>query len=261
VSTILVTGGTGTLGRVLVEQLVARDHDVRVLSRRAAPAETGGATWVTGNLRTDDGIGAAVSGVDVIVHCASTTRGDVESSRHLIDAAERGQRPHLVYISIVGVDRVPLGYYRSKVESEHLIEGSGLPWTILRATQFHDLILRGCRALGRLPVMMVPADTDFQPIEVGEVARSLLALAEGPAAGRVPDMGGPAIRTTRQLAQMYLAAAGRHRRIVALRLPGSVFAGYRRGDHLAPQHAVGRVTFEQYLAERFPGSSGEAEPS
>lgn len=246
----LVTGGTGTLGRVVVADLLAQGHEVRVLSRHSAPAGTMASNWVVGDLRKEKGIDEAVAGVDVIIHCASR-RGDVDSARHLIAAAQRAGHSHLVYISIVGVDGVPLGYYQSKRQVEQLVETSNLPWTILRSTQFHDLILRVCGALAHAPMMLVPADTSFQPIDVREVAQRLTELASGPAAGRAPDMGGPEILGTRQLARSYLDARKRHRFLLPLRLPGAAFAGYRSGGHLAPEQAVGRITFAEFLAEHF----------
>jgi uncharacterized protein YbjT (DUF2867 family) len=247
---ILVTGGTGTLGRIVVERLGAQGHDVRVLSRRPRPAGTGATAWATGDLRKGRGIEAAVAGADVIVHCA-TGLGDVGAAGHLIEAARRAGRPHLVYISIVGIDSIPFGYYKSKLAVERQVESSGLPWTVLRTTQFHDLILRGCQALARLPVMMVPASMPFQPIDAGEVAGRLAELAVGPAAGRVPDMGGPEVCFFAKLARGYLAASGRKRPVLPVRLPGAAFAGFRHGDHLARDHAVGRMTFAQFLAQRF----------
>jgi uncharacterized protein YbjT (DUF2867 family) len=261
---ILVTGGTGTLGRTVVQRLADEGHQVRVLSRRPRPAGQaaagqaaaghgasgeGAAEWATGDLRTGLGIGPAVTGAGVIVHCA-TGRGDAGATANLVEAARPG-RPHLVYISIVGIDRVPAGYYKSKLEAERLIEASGLPWTVLRATQFHQLILRGCAALAHLPVLPVPAGTSFQPIDAREVGDRLAALATGPPAGRVPDMGGPEVRGAAGLARSYLEATGRRRLVLPVRLPGAAFAGYRRGGHLAPAHAVGRITFDQFLAERF----------
>jgi uncharacterized protein YbjT (DUF2867 family) len=253
---ILVTGGTGTLGRVVVERLAAQGRQVRVLSRRPPPAERGPAEWATGDLKTGRGIDAAVAGADVIVHCA-TGLGDVGAAQHLIASARRAGSPYLAYISIVGVDRVPVGYYKSKLEVEQQVENSGLPWTVLRATQYHQLILRGCQALAHLPVLPVPAGTAFQPVDAREVAVRLAELATGPAAGRVPDMGGPEVRGAASLALSYLAARGRDRPVVPVRLPGAVFAGYRRGVQLAPDHAVGRVTFEEFLAERFGGASAD----
>jgi uncharacterized protein YbjT (DUF2867 family) len=248
---ILVTGGTGTLGRLVVQRLTP-GAQVRVLSRGPAPPGHDQAGWATGDLRAGRGVDAAVSGAAVIVHCATTLgKGDVQVARHLIGAARRAGSPHLVYISIVGVDRVPVGYYKSKLEAERLVEDSGLPWTMLRATQFHQLILRGCGLLARLPVLLVPAATSFQPIDADEVAARLAELATGPPAGRVPDMGGPEIRGAGDLARSYLEARGRHRLVLPVRLPGAAFAGYRSGYHLAPDQAVGRVTFAEFLTARF----------
>ena len=247
---ILVTGSTGTLGRALVPQLTAAGHEVRAFSRRPRPPSTPPQAWATGDLRANTGLDEALAGIDVIVHCASAQRGDQAAAQNLIAAARRAGAPHLVYISIVGVDQVPAGYYRAKLAVERLIEDSGLPWTILRATQFHDLILRGCEVLARLPVLLVPASS-FQPVSSGEVAGRLASLAGQPPAGRVPDMGGPQVRTSRDLASRYLRASGRHRRILPVQLPGRALAGLRRGGLLAPGHATGTVTFDEFLAARF----------
>jgi len=166
----------------------------------------------------------------------------------------------LVDISIVGVDRVPYRYYQAKLQAERLIQASGLPWTILRATQFHQLVLLVARGLARLPLVPVPAATSFQPTDAAEVADRLTALAIGPPAGRVPDIGGPQIRTAADLVRTYLRMAGRRRPMLSVHLPGPVFAGYRQGGHLAPDHAVGHRTWEQFLAEDL-GHRGRAPAS
>jgi NAD(P)-dependent dehydrogenase (short-subunit alcohol dehydrogenase family) len=142
---ILVTGGSGTLGGGVVARLLAAGHQVRVLSRRPRPA--GGpaaAEWAAGDLVGGDHLAGAVSGVAAIVHCASDPRRpgvDVDGTRNLLRAAQAAGTPHLVDISIVGIDRVPSRYYQAKLEAERLIQTSGLGWTILRATQFHQLVL------------------------------------------------------------------------------------------------------------------------
>lgn len=115
-----------------------------------------------------------------MVHCATTQRGgDERSAANLIAAARRAGATHLVYISIVGVDRVPLGYYRSKYAVEKLVAESGIGWTVLRATQFHDLVVQMLRALAKLPVVVLPAHASDQPVEVAEVADRLAELAQG----------------------------------------------------------------------------------
>jgi uncharacterized protein YbjT (DUF2867 family) len=247
---ILVTGGTGTLGRVIVRDLLASSSSVRVLSRQAGPADAV-VSWAVGDLRTGVGIDDAVAGIDTIIHCASR-RGDVESAKHLLNAAKKASCSHVVFISIVGVDRIPLGYYKSKFAVEHLIEASGLPFTILRTTQFHNLIVRLMAALSKLPVLLVPAHVDFQPIEVTEVAARLIELASGPPAGRVADMGGPEIRSVKDLARNYLRASARRRPVVSIPLPGRGFAGFRRGANLTPEHAEGRISFDQFLEATYP---------
>jgi uncharacterized protein YbjT (DUF2867 family) len=266
---ILVTGGSGTLGRSVVARLLAGGHQVRVLSRRPRPAGTPTAVdWVTGELISGRGLAAAVADVAVIVHCASNPlrpRVDIDATRNLAETARATGIWHLVDISIVGIDRIPYRYYQAKLQAERLIQASGLPWTILRATQFHQLILLVAEHLARLPLVPVPAATSFQPIDAAEVADRLASLVTGPPAGRVPDMGGPQIRTATGLAGAYLQAAGRRRPVLAVHLPGAVFAGYRQGGHLAPDHAVGRRTWEEFLAghvgdrRRSPASGTTAE--
>lgn len=251
-SDILVTGGTGTLGKALVPRLSASGHRVRILSRRPRPADVEPQAWATGDLRRGTGVAAASAGTDVIVHCA-TGRGDVAAGRNLISAAREAGGPHLVYISIAGVDRVPFAYYRAKLETERLIMESGLPWTIVRATQFHDLILRLCTAQARLPVLLVPAGFSFQPVDTGEVAARLAELAGGPAAGRVPDYGGPQIRLADDLARSYLRASGHRRALLPVPVPGAAAVAFRRGGNLAPDHAAGRVTFGEFLTRRLGG--------
>ncbi|MFF1299324.1 MULTISPECIES: SDR family oxidoreductase [unclassified Streptomyces] len=248
-TTILVTGGTGTLGRLVAERLRADGHEVRVLSRHTQPyavdLREGGAA-----------LDAAVEGVDTVVHCATTpTGGDEKAAANLIAAARRAGVGHLVYISIVGIDRVPLPYYRIKLAVEKQVEESGLGWTVLRATQFHDLLVRVFRAMAKSPVMMLPAGVSDQPVEVAEVADRLAELAAGPPAGRVADLGGPEVRSFESLARAYVKATGRRRAVVNVPLAGKAYRGFTAGGHLAPEQAVGKRTFEEYLAGR-TGSRG-----
>jgi uncharacterized protein YbjT (DUF2867 family) len=235
-----VTGGTGTLGRALF----ARLDRPRVLSRRAGPGH------VVDDLRTGEGLDDAVADVTVIVHCATAPRGDADATARLVAAARRAGAPHLIYISIVGADRIPLPYYREKVRAERVVESSGLPATILRATQFHDLLATLFATTARAGVLPVLAGTSFQPIAVDDVAARLVALVAGSPQGRATDLGGPEVRTMADLARAWARATGRRRPVVPLRLPGTIARGYREGAHLAPEHADGVGTFEQFLAAR-----------
>ncbi|MEW2521892.1 SDR family oxidoreductase [Actinacidiphila alni] len=250
----MVTGGTGTLGRALVDRLLAAGRPVRLLSRHPRPAaDRRPYAWAVGDLRTGAGLDDALfAGVGTIVHCATTNgRGDVEATRRLTGAAvAAGGDPHLVYISIVGIDRVPLGYYRAKLAAEAVVEESGLPWTVQRTTQFHSLVARLTVAQKRLPAVLTLSGVSFQPIDVGEVADRLVELAAGEPAGHAPDLGGPQIRSAADLTRATLRAAGRRRLVVPLRLPGALMAELRAGGNLTPGRADGRITYDDYLAAR-----------
>jgi uncharacterized protein YbjT (DUF2867 family) len=155
---VLVTGGTGTLGREVVACLLARQYSVRILSHQANPSVSQGVELFQGNLAVGMGVPEAVAGVDAVIHCASSSRTgmDVEGTRLLLQAAGVSGSPHIIHISIVGIDRSDYPYYKAKLESEMLIERSGLPWTILRATQFHDLVLGIIQSFGADTLAEVP---------------------------------------------------------------------------------------------------------
>jgi uncharacterized protein YbjT (DUF2867 family) len=240
---ILVTGGTGTVGRVVVDNLTTSEKDVRILSRGRRPAQSAEVQHVVGDVQTGDGLDAALDGVDTIVHCVYPTE-------RLVAAAKRAGSPHLVYVSIVGIDRIPFTLYRKMLANERTIAESGLPWTVMRATQFHDLIAFILRMLAKPPVMALPAGLRFQPVDVRDVGAQLARLALDEPVGRAPDFAGPQARALDDLARSYLAIVGKRRPIVPVRLPGKVFSGIRAGGLLAPEHAAGTITFEQYVREQ-----------
>ncbi len=264
-SPVLVTGGTGTLGRHVVPRLRDAGRDIRVLSRHSH-ASGDGIEYVTGDLLKGEGIEPAVDGAGIIVHCAGSSKGDDEATRNLVRAASRAGAQHLVYISVIGADRIPVvsgidrtmfGYFGSKLAAERVVADSGLPWTTLRAAQFHDLVLMVAQQMAKLPVIPVPAGFRFQPVDAGEVAGRLVELALGAPAGLVPDMGGPRVYGVADLLRGYLRARGKHRMMVPVRIPGKAARAFRAGANLAPERAVGHRTWEDFLAERVssPGDS------
>ncbi|RQP11318.1 MAG: SDR family oxidoreductase [Microbacteriaceae bacterium] len=238
---ILVTGGTGRLGRHVVPALRDRGHEVRVLSRRQGPGH------VVGDLGTGAGIAPAVAGVDTVVHLASTSKNDDRQTRTLLDALD-GSRTHLVYISIVGVDRVPLGLYRSKLAAEKAIAASGIPHTIIRVTQFHDFIVSMYLAPQRhLPVTCVLPGT-VQPIDLRDVAARMVELVESGPSGRVADLAGPETRTLAEFAGEWQRSLGVRRPIWTLRLPIGFVRGVAAGGLTTGRPGDGRITFAEFLA-------------
>ena len=237
VSVVVVTGGTGALGKHAVRVLAERGHELRVASRRTGVDLASGA-----------GLDDATNGADLVLHAATDTRrlgaGDPKQTRNLLAAC--GQVHHLLYVSIVGIDAIPYRYYRRKLECERLIEESSVPHTILRATQFHELIDRVLTAVGRWPLVPLPLSAKGQPVAAAEVAARCADLLEGEALARAPDFGGPEILTLRQLLELWPG------RIRALPLPviGRILRGFRAGLNTTPEHADGVQTWAQYVEAR-----------
>ncbi|AEV73854.1 putative nucleoside-diphosphate sugar epimerase [Mycolicibacterium rhodesiae NBB3] len=247
---VLITGATGTLGRRVLPAASAAGHRVFALSRRARTDESAGVQWRCADLLTGSGIDEAVDDVDVIVHCATqgTRDKDVTSMQNLTSAARRAGVDHLIHVSIVGIDEIPLPYYRTKLRVERVLEGSGVEHTVLRATQFHDLIATTFSLQRYSPVLCALRNVRFQPIDTRDVANRLVELVGSAPAGRVRDIGGPTVHTHAELARQYLSARRSRRPAIALPVPGRIVAGYRSGANLAPDNPVGTIVFSEYLA-------------
>ena len=246
-SEVLVTGGTGVLGRRVVERLGSTGIGARVLSR------SGRYGTYKGDLLTGEGLDLVVHGVDAIIHCASSPfrkayQIDVEGTERLLEAPARAGVSHVVYISIVGIDLASsYPYYRTKLEAERVVEGSPVPHTILRATQFYDLVPGAIRFLNRLPVMMVPKGFLGQPIDAGEVADHLVELALSEPAGRAQDIGGPEVRTLTDTVRGYFEVMGRRRKVFEVPLPGKTARAVREGALTCPDEAYGKIRWEEFL--------------
>lgn len=260
---VLVTGASGGLGRELVPRLLAAGHAVRGLSRRPQPP--GALEWVRGDLRSGDGVAEAVRGVDVIVHAATVggvgedgklrlrraflhpAATDVGGTRRLVEAATAAGRPSVTYVSIVGIDRVPVSYYRHKLQAEEIVRESGLPYTTVRITQFHPLIDALIAYAMRFPVALLPVRQRYQPIDPGEAAALTAAHAGAEPAGGIVEYGGPEQRTLGELASAWCAARGVRKRARRGWSPGS--RPVEEGALLTDDRS-GTITFEGWLKER-----------
>jgi uncharacterized protein YbjT (DUF2867 family) len=249
VAIVLVTGAAGTLGSALVPRLVGRRHQVRVLLHHRSAGFPRDVQVARGDVRSAADMAEAVSGVDTVIHAATSPfrramATELEGTRAVLAAAAPA-RAHVVYPSIVGVDRIGGTYYRAKWQAEQLVAAAGHS-TIQRATQLHPTLDK------MLSHRMFPvtARLAFQPLDAGDLAERLVALVEaGPAgpAGRADDLGGPEVLALRDIVAARRAATGRHTVLIPVPALGALRA-LDAGHHLCPDQAHGRITWEQWLA-------------
>ncbi len=274
---VLVTGGTGVLGREVVTKLIKADYTVRVMSRKSkAASQWPQVEWAQADLTTGIGLSEAVAGVDTIIH-AATDAGvtpenatvnsffrktilrhdggvDVQGTKLLLEHARRAGVAHCIFISIAGIDYIPFAYYRHKLEAEALVRESGIPWSIVRATQFYQLVDVFVRTGAKWPVLALPTDLRGQPVDAGDVAAFLCAcVAKGPA-GRLPDFGGPEVFTLGEIARTWLDIRGLNKRIIRIPLPGKTAQAIREGRLTCPDEKQGTTTWKEWVRRTYPRS-------
>jgi uncharacterized protein YbjT (DUF2867 family) len=242
--TIAVTGGSGTLRHHIVEELRARGHDVRPLSRRSAKYPV--------DLRTGAGLPDAVAGCEVVIDASNDNSKHAEEtlvggSRRLLAAEQAVGALHHICISIIGCDQMPLGYFRIKVGQEQVVQESATPWTIVRAAQFHELISKTFASIGRLGVLPLPLAC-LQPIASAEVAPAIADVAEGPTQRRCVSVAGPEITDARNLARTWRSITGAHALILPVPLPGNIGSPLREGALTEDRPDVrGNISFAAWL--------------
>ena len=253
---VLVTGGTGTLGRHVVRLLRDSGHRARILSRNPRGHDDA----VQGDLTTGAGLIKALAGMDAVIHAASATTQltklrvtDVVGTRRLLAMAREEHIRHAVFVSIVGIEGVAYPYYKTKLAAEAVVQEDIVPWSILRATQFHPLIETFLGMFSKAPRLApVPFAWQFQPVDPSEVAARLVEVVKVEPAGRLPDFGGPAVRDFRGIADSWLKARKLNKRLINLPLPLKLSRQIAEGRLLCPDHKDGKITFEQYLADKYP---------
>ena len=243
---VAVAGGTGLIGRMVVAAVRAQGHEPVVLSRARGT-----------DLLLGDGLAGALTDTEAIIDVANSGSTRARAAREFFETTTTnllaagsavGVKHHLA-LSIVGVDRVPWGYYRAKARQEELVAASSVPWTLLRATQFHEFPVQ---LLARTPGPVVPVPRmRSATVAAREVAARLVELVVAGPQGRAPDMSGPEIHAMPDLARRVLQADGRHATVVPVRVPGAAGKAMA-GDGLLPLGAgtVGVQTFEEWLAQR-----------
>jgi len=243
---IAVAGGTGRAGAEAVAAARQRGHDVVVLARSA------GVDLVAGTGVTD-----ALAGIDAVIDASGVQGKDDPAAFHeavtrsLVTEGRAAGVKHLIVLSIVGCDRVPaFALYAGKVAQERSAAAGGIPYTIVRSTQFHEFARQvwGFAKLG--PVHIAPSGR-LQPVSVREVGARLVDLAErGPAEGRAPDFAGPREESLADMVRSYAKAAGERGLVLPASVPGAIGRAQRDGSLLPGADAVfGTQTFSEWIAQ------------
>lgn len=261
----LVIGGSGVLGSAVVKRLQTEATDFLTASRshikQGAYSRVNQSTdvpWTRVDLVTGEGLAEALTGIDTVFHLASApgTIGrepvEVVITRNLLNALKQSDVKHLIYSSIVGVDTIQYPYYRAKRAAETLIQASRLPYTILRATQFHDLVDFAIGKLMSLPIGFVPKKLLDQPIDVDAVAHNLYQLAQAGPQRHIINLGGPEVLDGDTLARRWMKHRNVSKPIMPIPIVGDLMRRFARGEHTCPEKAAGSKTWADYLAERYP---------
>jgi uncharacterized protein YbjT (DUF2867 family) len=246
--TVLVTGASGTLGAAVLPRLAAEGYDVRPTSRHARPG------WWVADLASGAGVAESVRGVDTVVHLASGSGKnrdtDIEGTRRLVAAAHEAGVRHLLYVSIVGIERVPISYYRTKLAAEERVRAGAVPWTILRATQFPQLVDQLLTVSSKLGVLIEDRSLLVQPVHVEDVAGRIADLLAAEPSGAV-EFGGPEALRFEELARQWQRARGSKRPVLPIRVPGRAGRELRAGALTTAAEPAGTHTWADYLAATY----------
>lgn len=265
--TVLVTGGSGHLGRDLVARLKG-SYRVRVLARSTGSDPD--VDWVRGDLATGEGIADAVAGCQTVIHAATLSpaarRGyfvpkdlwyspvdvDREGTARLLDEAAAAGVSHILYVSIVGIDKPRIPYLRRKLEAENLVRSSAIPWSIARATQFHWLQDRLLGRMARLPVVPLPANLQMEPVDTTDFADYLVQCVRNGPGGRVADFGGPEVLTFGEAVDQWRQLRAQRLRTLPFPLPRSVRDRAAATLLTRPGSRRGIVTWTDWLRSHDP---------
>jgi uncharacterized protein YbjT (DUF2867 family) len=245
---IVVIGGTGLIGSKLVKNLRERGHDVL-----AAAPNTGV------NTITREGLAEAMDGAQVVVDVANAPVWEDKavleffetSGRNLLAAEAAAGVRHHVALSIVGSERLPdNGYFRAKVAQENLIKASGIPYTILRATQFFEFV-GGIAQAGTVGEEIRLSPALFQPIASDDVVAALADVAVAPPVNGTVEVAGPDAIPLDEVVRRYLRATQDTRKVVP-DVHARYFGSVLDDQSLTPggKARIGAIRFEDWLGQQ-----------
>jgi len=253
---ILITGGTGHLGQKIVQLIKSKEYEVKVLTSKSDLTNEDNINYFTENLSQNIGLKAATKDIDTIIHCASNPRDfekvDIEGTQNLLNAIDKNSIKHFVYISIVGIHKSNYPYYQAKLKVENILKGSGIPYTIVRTTQFHSFVFNLIQSVidettSEKAILKIPERLKFQSIATEEVAELLVKSALKSPQGLLHDFGGPEILSFEEMTATYLKEAQLNWNIQTEPTDNIRHELFRTGINLCRDNAFGKETWERFL--------------
>lgn len=252
----LVTGGTGQLGRMLLKRMARNNFQIDALTRSPIIDSTINIRYIQADLTQYETLKAFATDYDVIVHSASNSKDsdavDVEGTLNLLNVIKGKNVKNFVYISIVGVDKSTYTYYQNKLKAEQLIIGSGIPFTILRVTQFHDFLYSRVLNVGdrETEVVTIPSGLQFQSIDITDVCENILGLIHRGPSNTILHLGGPEVLTMQEIVQAYQDIIKSDKEIKMTSDLNGFQNLFSTGINLSPEHKLGRITWKDYLLNK-----------
>lgn len=251
---ILITGGTGNLGKVIVNFLIKNGLKVSVLTSHEEISNSTSINFIKGDLTNKESLIDLKNKFDIIIHCASNALDsdivDIKGSQNLLDTVVQDNIKHFIYISIVGVDKSSFKYYQNKYSVENFIKKSDIPYTIIRATQFHDLVLQ--RIIKPLDEekgtkLFVPENLRFQSIDKKDIAKKVYEIMEQDPKNETINIGGPEILTLDKMLDIYLTLLNRDELTESVPPKSDLQKIFTTGINLCPENKYGTITWNNYL--------------
>ncbi|UOY92349.1 NmrA family NAD(P)-binding protein [Ectobacillus sp. JY-23] len=246
---LLITGASGQLGSALIRQLKDSEHEVRMTSR-SKPSNIGDFEWIYSDLLLEDGLDEVIKDVDVVIHTATspmkhTKKVDVLAFEKLLE--KLGHIKHFIYPSIIGIEHIPLYYYKCKCEAETLLKNSSIPYTIVRTTQFHSFVESLMLSKTICNRYIIPGNFKFQSVDTDDFAKHLIQIANHTPEGKTVEFGGPHIMTLKEMAAHKIHINKETRKILNFSFPGKLYKSLVEGKNTTSAEARGETTFEEYL--------------
>ena len=249
---ILVTGSTGKLGSALIKQLMGPSYEVTATSR-TKPEGLEHASWVYSDLLTGEGLEEAVKDAEVIIHAATSPlkhAKQIEVSGLERFLSKMPQVKHFIYPSIVGIEEIPFKYYKLKYEAEEIVKNSGIPYSIVRATQFHEFVDNLLLSRTYFNTYIIPGSIKFQTVDTDDFANHLIGLISRGPQGRTDDFGGPEVMTLKEMAELKIRSNNESNKVLSLPLPGNLYKALLNGKNTNLKQKNGKKTFQQYLSDK-----------